>query len=127
MDGKIKGPGTFNFRFRYSLMAGIPLFKLSETDRDKKVLLNLGDEVFFNAGKGIVFNVFDQNRLLISPTVQFSKNFAVSVTYNSQFAATTTAAVYNQNNIVWLQIRQKFRAVKKKSQSTVADKRAAKE
>jgi hypothetical protein len=107
-NGHIKGPGTFNFRFRYSLMAGIPLFNLAKTDKDKKILLNVGDEVFLNAGKKIVYNVFDQNRFLISPTIQFSKNFSVSFTYNNQFAATNVAATYNQTNVVWIQVRQKF-------------------
>src|SRR3954468_5610299 len=114
VDGKITGPGTFNFRFRYSLIAGIPLFNLSKKDTDKKVLLSIGDEVFINAGKPIVYNVFDQNRLLISPTVQFSKNFSVALTYNRQFAATNTAAIYNQTNVIWLQVRQKFNGGSKK-------------
>ncbi len=114
VDGHIKGNGSFNFRFRYSLIAGIPLFNLSKKDMDKKVLLNIGDEVFFNAGRSIVYNEFDQNRILISPTIQFNKNFAVSLTYNGQFAGTTTPATYNDMNIVWLQIKQKFNIARKK-------------
>ena len=78
------------------------------------MVLNVGDEVFFNAGKNIVYNIFDQNRILVSPTVQFNKNFAVSLTYNYQFAATSTAATFNRTNVVWLQVKQKFNAQHKK-------------
>src|SRR4051794_21708366 len=42
VDGKVEGPGTFNFRFRYMLLANIPLFNLSKADPDKKVLLGIG-------------------------------------------------------------------------------------
>jgi len=118
IDRRIKGQSTFNFRFRYLVMAGIPLLHLSKANNDAKLLLNVGDEVFFNAGKEIVYNVFDQNRILISPTVQFNKNFSVSFTYNSQFAATTTDAMYNRINVVWLQIRQKFNLSKNKEQKS---------
>jgi Protein of unknown function (DUF2490) len=114
LDGKIERPGTFNFRFRYSFMVGIPMVTLSKKNRDKKILLNIGDEIFFNAGKHIVYNVFDQNRLIISPTVQFSKNFAVSFTCNNQFAATTTAKTYDHTNVAWLQVKQKFDFTRKK-------------
>lgn len=48
----VKGPGTFNFRFRDALTVSIPLFNLSKTDKDKKILLSIGDEVFLNAGFG---------------------------------------------------------------------------
>ena len=115
VEGSIKGPGTFNVRFRYQLVANIPLINLSEKDPNKKILLGIGDEVFLNAGKHIVYNVFDQNRLLISPTVQFSKNLSVALTWNSQFGATNTPATYNYSKILWLQVRQKFNGAGKKT------------
>jgi hypothetical protein len=114
VDGHIKGPGAFNFRFRDALTVNIPLFNLSKTDKDKKILLSIGDEIFLNAGKHIVYNVFDQNRFVISPTIQFSKDLSVSFTYNRQFAATNVAATYNQTNVIWLQLRQKFDLTHKK-------------
>ena len=114
VNGDIKTPGTFNFRFRYSFMASIPLFKLSKRNADEKLLLNVGDEIFLNAGHEIVYNVFDQNRFIISPTIQFSKNFSVFFTWNSQFAATTTQAAYNYTSVAWLQVKHKINFTHKK-------------
>jgi len=114
LKGSIQRPGTFNFRFRYSFMTGVPLFGLSKKNADAKVILNFGDEIFLNAGREIVYNVFDQNRFLVSPTLQFSKNFAVSFTWNSQFAATTTPATYNYASVAWLQVKQRFNFIHKK-------------
>lgn len=113
-NGKIERPGTFNFRFRYSFMASIPLFNLSKKNRDEKILFNIGDEIFLNAGRSVVYNLFDQNRFIISPTLQFSKNLSVSFTWNSQFSATTTPATYNQTNVAWLQVRHKLDFTNKK-------------
>ncbi len=114
VDGNIKSPGTFNFRFRYFFMASIPLFTLSKKNADKKILLNIGDEIFLNAGHEIVYNVFDQNRFIISPTLQFSKNFSISFTWNSQFASTTTQATYNYASVAWLQVRHRINFAHKK-------------
>lgn len=107
-DGKIQTPNTFNFRFRYAVMVNIPLFKLSKEKKDKIFLITLGDELFINAGKGNVHSIFDQNRIIVSPTFQLSEQLALSVTWNSQFAASSTQANYVHTNVVWLQIRHKF-------------------
>jgi hypothetical protein len=113
-DGKIERPGTFNFRFRYLMMAAIPLFKLSKSNNNAQFLLNIGDEIFFNAGEKIVYNVFDQNRLIISPTLQCNKNFSISFTWNNQFASANSPATYNHTNVLWLQVRQTLNFVRKK-------------
>lgn len=108
INGNFKSPGTFNFRFRYFFMASIPLFNLSKKNVEEKILLNIGDEIFLNAGHEIVYNVFDQNRFIISPTLQFRKSFSVSFTWNSQFASTNTPATYNYTSVAWLQVRHKI-------------------
>lgn len=105
VDRSIESPNTFNFRFRYSFMASFPLFGLSKTDPDKLFVLNIGDEIFINAGSSIVNNVFDQNRILISPSFLFSKNLTIALTWNSQFASTTQQASYRYSNIIWFQIK----------------------
>lgn len=95
----------FNFRFRYALMLGIPLINLSSKDPDRRLILNVGDEIFLNAGKEISHRIFDQNRLIISPTLQWDKDLSVAFTYNSQFASTLAADTFLQSHIFWLQIR----------------------
>ncbi len=95
----------FNFRFRYQIMVGIPLFQLSEKNLNRKLILNIGDEIFINAGKQVTTQVFDQNRFLISPTLQWNKELSISFTYNTQFNSTPVSDHYVLNRIAWLQIR----------------------
>lgn len=114
INGSIQNTNTFNFRFRYSFMASFPLFALSKSKPDKLFLLNIGNELFINAGSGIVYTIFDQNRIIISPTFQFSKKLAVSFTWNSQFASTPTPGSYRYTNVLWLQLRHKLDITTKK-------------
>lgn len=113
VNGEIQSPNTFNFRFRYAITASVPLFTLSESNPDRKLSLNVGNEIFINGGKTVVYNIFDQNRFTISPTVHFSKNLNASVTWVSQFAASNMPASYNYRNVIWFQIRQKLDFTKK--------------
>ena len=96
---------SFNFRFRYAIMLGIPLANLSRSDPKRRLILNMGDEIFINAGKEITHRVFDQNRIILSPTVQWNKNLSVSFTYNSQFGSTALAETFVHSHIFWLQTR----------------------
>jgi hypothetical protein len=107
-NGVIQSPNTFNFRFRYSLMLSIPLFQLSKEKPEKVFILNIGDEIFVNAGSDIVDNVFDQNRFIISPTFKLSDQLSISSTWNSQFASTSTPSRYTYTNVIWLQIKHKL-------------------
>lgn len=95
----------FNFRFRYQFILGIPVAKLSANFPDRKLILNLGNEIFLNAGKEVTTQVFDLNRLLISPTLQWSKALSISLTWNSQFASTPTPGKYIHSSVSWLQVR----------------------
>jgi len=112
-NSEIAGQKTFNFRFRYGFQASIPVLKLSSTDPGKKLLLQLGDEIMINAGHDIIYNVFDQNRVLIGPMIQFDDSFAVSLIYNHQFRGINLANTYGQDYVFWLGIRQKIDLTKK--------------
>ena len=113
--GEIQTPNTFNFRFRYALMVSIPLFKLSSENPDSIFLLNIGDEVLINAGKNIINNVFDQNRIIVCPTFNLNKQLALSLTYSSQFASTTTPGNYAHTNVFWVQVKHKLNLKMKKT------------
>jgi hypothetical protein len=119
VNGSIQTPNTFNFRFRYAAMISVPLFGLSKTNPDTKFLLNFGDEVFINAGRGIVHTIFDQNRIIISPSFQLSKKMTVSLTWSRQYASTATRASFKRTNITWLQVRHTldFAHLKEKNES----------
>lgn len=102
------GSNTFNFRFRYALCTTIPLIKFSSIHPDKKIVLHIGDEIFVNAGNQTTNAVFDQNRIMISPTLVLNKKLSLSLTWNSQFLSTSTPAIFDQNDVVWFQVKQQF-------------------
>ncbi|SDL29320.1 Protein of unknown function [Catalinimonas alkaloidigena] len=99
---------SFNHRLRYRLMVTVPLLKLSARRPYPKLVLDVGDELFINLGRNIVYTVFDQNRLLIGPTLQLHENLDLALTYNHQFASTTTPGRYNRDGILWLGVRHKL-------------------
>ncbi|MEP7231564.1 MAG: DUF2490 domain-containing protein [Ginsengibacter sp.] len=117
VNGDIQHGHTFNFRFRYQCMLNIKLLKLSSANPDKALFMNLGDEIFINAGKKVVYNLFDQNRFLVGPSISFSKNLSVGLTYNSQFAALNAPNSYIHADVLWLIIRQNLNLTKHKKQS----------
>lgn len=96
---------NFNFRFRYAFMLKIPVIKLSATNPEKKLVLNIGDEIFLNAGDEIISNIFNQNRFIISPGIQFSKNLSLHLTWNSLFASKAESKEYNHFNVFWVQVK----------------------
>ncbi len=117
LDGDIQPGHTFNFRFRYQCMLNFKMLKLSSANPDKALFINLGDEIFINAGKKVVYNVLDQNRFLVGPSISFSKNLSIGVTYNSQFAALNAPNSYSHADVLWLIIRQNLDLTKHKKQS----------
>ncbi|MEH6408830.1 MAG: DUF2490 domain-containing protein [Leeuwenhoekiella sp.] len=111
---KATAQNTFNFRFRYRLLTTIPIAKLSAKNLDFLLELSLGDEIFINAGKDVVTNIFDQNRFLIVPSVQVNKDLTITLVYNSQFGSTSMPDVFNQTNILWLTARHNLNFLAKK-------------
>lgn len=114
INGDLQNLSTFNFRYRYALIASIPLFNFSKENPDKKLLLNIGDELFINSGKDIVYNIFDQNRILISPTIQFNKKLSIAITWNEIYATTTLANTYKKTHVLWIQIKHNLDLTSKK-------------
>jgi len=104
---------TYYFRFRYRFNVTIPLYYISKEDKSAKIALNLGDEIFIHAGKDAVYNMFNQNRVLIGSTYQISKALAVRLTYSYEFGANNSPASYRENNILWLGITHKLSAFRK--------------
>ena len=116
-DGVITSQSNFNFRFRYRLYCGIPLVKLSASNPDKKLLLNIGDEIFINAGKEIIYNMLDNNRLLLGSTFQINKYLNISFTYTYQFGQRNSPSTYEHSDIYWLGIIHKL-SLKKMTKKT---------
>ena len=119
MDGHIQSENTFALRFRYALSTRIPIATLSKENPDFKLNLGISDEVMINAGKEIVYNVFDKNRFVVSPTVQFNKWMSVALAWNNQFFNTSTAGQYVHTNAFWLQLTHTLHLAHKKDDQLV--------
>ena len=110
----IDSTSSFNFRFRYRLLCSIPVSKLSVDKPDRNLSLNIGDEIFINAGKEIVYNVFDNNRFILGTTFQYNNKLSFTFSYINQFRQLPIPQKYEQSNIFTLGLTQKLSLLKSK-------------
>ncbi len=90
----------FNYRFGYQINISIPL---SGPKMAPKIpFLIIQDEIFFNFGKNITNNFFDQNRLLIGFGYPFSKVISATIGYQYNFVQRATPETYEQINCIRL-------------------------
>jgi hypothetical protein len=64
--------------------------------------------VFINAGRNIVYNTFDNNRLVIGPVVQWGPDLQVGLLYNHQYGHRNRPETYEDSDILWLTVTQRF-------------------
>ena len=95
----------FNWRFRYYIGLSVPIVKQFRNHHEMELNLNIGDEIFINGGKDIVYNIFDQNRILIGPAFKLNDQFTFTFTYNGKYAALNLPSEFTYNHIFWLAIR----------------------
>ena len=93
-------PREFNIRFRYKLEAQLPL----RSGEKRPVLLRVYDEVMFNAGKHIVYNVFDQNRVYVSVQVGILDHWAVEMAYLHWFQQRVSGNEFYNRHIARLTV-----------------------
>jgi len=77
--GELTNDYSFNWRFRYNISFTIPL--KGKTLEPKTPFIFLNDEVHINAGKNILVNYFDQNRLFLGLGYQFTSRLNTHVGY----------------------------------------------
>lgn len=94
----------FALRFRFRVQLGIPILQFNFNEKERSVTLNLGDEIMINAGPGVVNNIFDRNRLMVTPCLRWNEFFAISLTYNMEYAGTSNAEFLSSNDVLWLTI-----------------------
>lgn len=104
------GQPEFVLRFRYRFMLSIDLFSLSAKNEESRLFLQVGDEVFIHCGKGIGSQVFDQNRILAGPVLQFNKKLSLNLLYTYQFASQNYTSSYRNDHILWLSVLVKGKA-----------------
>ena len=79
VEGELMDDYNFNWRFRYNLLITVPLKGKEIGPHTPFAVFN--NEVHVNAGKNIVNNYFDQNRLFLGLGYQFTKHFNAHLGY----------------------------------------------
>ncbi|MES2620625.1 MAG: DUF2490 domain-containing protein [Bacteroidota bacterium] len=74
---------TFSMRFRYQIGAELVLFTTGKNNNPFK--LRLSDEVMLQAGKDIIYNVFDQNRATAGFSYRPIEGLTFSASYMNVF------------------------------------------
>lgn len=69
----------FNYRFRYRIDLRFPLNK--ENEKGNNFNLLIGDEIMINAGRSIINNYFDQNRLYLGLNYELNKRLSLQLQY----------------------------------------------
>ncbi len=94
-------PAFFVLRLRYRWQMLIPL-----TDEKAKlpVSMNISDEVMFNAGSKIVYNVFDQNRLYAGFQLKFTDSWSADIGYMNWFQQRASGSDFYNRHIARLTI-----------------------
>lgn len=82
------------FRFRYRLQATIPIVQLIH---GRYLRLKLSDEIHLNAGKNIITNPFDQNRIYGALNCDMLPNLSIEVGYLNWFQQTSSGEFYDRD------------------------------
>ena len=77
--GELQNDYRFTWRFRYNFAVSIPLKGDAVTAGVPFIFLN--DEILINAGKNVINNYFDQNRLFAGLGYQFTHNLNAHLGY----------------------------------------------
>ncbi len=101
---------NFNFRFRYQLALDYNLYK--SKDNTKSLNFRAADEIMINAGKNIVNNMFDQNRITVGFNYQPLKNLNLQLDYMYAFQQKSSGNQFNHADIIRLQIFQRIKLYK---------------
>ena len=99
-DGELTDRSRFTWRFRYNFAVTIPLKGESVLPKTPFVFLN--DEIHINAGKNILNNYFDQNRLFAGLGYQFTSNLNVQLGYLYVFQQLPAGNQYIHTNALRL-------------------------
>ena len=83
----------FSTRFRFLISAAVQVFEDSRLPRPV-----LSNEILFHAGKEIIYNTFDQNRLFIGFNQRIGKNLMVDYGYMMVYQQRYTGNEYDLNH-----------------------------
>lgn len=99
-NGELAPGYNTNYRFRYKL--GIA-YRLTEL-HDRPLKLEVTDEIHVNAGKKILYNRFDQNRLYAGLSYAILDNLEIAAGYLNWFQQRATGNQFYNRHIVQLAV-----------------------
>ena len=88
---------AFNFRFRYKLQGS---YRLNREDATNQTILKISDELMFNAGKQIIYNQFDQNRIYAGLEQGLIENISAEIGYLYWYQQRATGDQFFDRNII---------------------------
>jgi hypothetical protein len=99
-------PGTtFNWRFRFRMQAEYDLWK--KDNRFLKTIVH--EEILLNAGKSIVENTFDQNRIYAALQYGINQKIAIELGYLNSFQQRASGVDYYDRDIIRFSIFHKLK------------------
>lgn len=96
----------FNFRFRYRIQAAIAVSKESN---QFQTIIKAADEIMINAGKAIVLNQFDQNRIYVGVEQSLGKKVSLEVGYLHWFQQRSSGYQFFSRDIVRLTLYHRIK------------------
>jgi hypothetical protein len=99
-----------NFRLRYNLQATLPVWKI---DEQRALKIKFGNEIMLNAGKKIVKNVFDQNRIYAALSIDLLPSLTFDAGYMNWFQQRPSGSFFNRH-IIRFTVFQKINLIKNK-------------
>lgn len=92
---------NFNFRFRLRLQL---IFKLSEEKNKTQTTIKIANELMLNAGKNVVYNQFDQNRVYFGIQQDLNSSLALELGYLNQYQQKASGNQFLNRDIVRLSL-----------------------
>lgn len=105
-DSELADDYNFNWRFRYNFTFTVPLKGKEVVARTPFLLFN--NEIHINAGKNVVHNYFDQNRLFMGLGYQFTSHMNAHLGYLFIFQQAPASGHYLHINAIRLFVTQNF-------------------
>jgi len=96
-----------NFRLRMQLGLRVPIVR-NRNDNSNKMTVKVQEEILLNAGRRIVKNVFDQNRIYVALDYNFSKTLSVEMGYLNWFQQQSSGTKFYDRDIIRFTIYQKI-------------------
>jgi len=96
----------FNFRFRFRLQAN---YRISNEEAINRTTLKISNEIMVNAGKNIIYNQFDQNRIYIGIERDFSKSISFELGYINWYQQTVSGNHFFNRDIIRLTLYHRLK------------------